>query len=90
MPSECVRSQGFSVEHAPSCPRGGFPTLHQNKIRDLARSLVSEVCSSVAVEPYLQQLVSEKLHGGSAIRRNGALVDVAADGFGSQERSRLF
>ena len=64
--------------------------MQQNKIRDIARSLVSEVCSSVAVEPDLQQLVGEKLHGGSAIRSNGALVDVAADGFGSQGSSRLF
>ena len=44
LPSECVCGQGFSVEHALSCSRGGFPTLGHNDIRDLTSSLVSEVC----------------------------------------------
>ena len=47
----------------------------------LTASLVSKVCSSVAVEPELQQLTGEKLQGGFANRNNGARVDVAADGF---------
>ena len=81
MPSECVCSQCISVEHAVSCPRGDFPSLCHNNIRDLTASLLSEVCSSMAVEPELQQLIGEKLHGGTVNRNNDARVDVAADGF---------
>ena len=54
------------------------------------RSLVSEVCSNVAVEPELQQLTGEKLQGGFANRDNGARVDVAANGFWGPGRERTF
>ena len=69
MPSECVCGEGFSVKHALFCYRGGFPTLRHNNIQELTASLVSEVCSNVAVEPELQQLTGEKLQGSAANRR---------------------
>ena len=32
-PSECFCGSKFSVEHAMSCPKGGFPTIRHNEIR---------------------------------------------------------
>ena len=45
---------------------GGFPTLHHNELRDLTATLLTEVCTNVAVEPLLQQLSREELLGASA------------------------
>ena len=38
----------FSVEHSLSCPKGGFPTIRHNEIRDLSAGLLSEVSNDVA------------------------------------------
>ena len=39
VPVECACGKPFSVEHALSCSRGGFPTLRHNEIRDITASL---------------------------------------------------
>ena len=77
----CSCGKAFSVQHALSCPKGGFPTFCHNKIRHLTASLLTEVCSYVAVKPSLQQLSGEELSGASANRDEGARMDLAADGF---------
>ena len=52
--------------------------------------MLTEVCSNVAIEPELQQLSGEVLHGGLASRDNGARLDIAADGFWGPGRERTF
>ena len=47
LPQACVFGKSFSVEHAFSCPCGGFPFIRHNEIHDLTTSLLSEVCSNV-------------------------------------------
>ena len=37
-PSSCACGSNFSVEHALSCHKGGFPTIRHNKVRDLTCS----------------------------------------------------
>ena len=39
IPSHCVCGQSFTVQHALSCPRGGFPSIRHNELRDLTASL---------------------------------------------------
>ena len=34
-PTSCVCGANFTVEHMLSCPRGGFPTIRHNEIRDI-------------------------------------------------------
>ncbi len=34
-PTSCACGTNFSVEHALSCPMGGFPTIRHNEVRDL-------------------------------------------------------
>ena len=50
---------------------------------------MSEVCTNVCVEPTLQPITGEVLNGVSAIRENGARLDIVANGFweGRFERS---
>ena len=89
-PVECSCGKPFSVEHSLSCSMGGFPTLHHNEVRDFTASLMSEVCSGVSIEPGLQQLNGEQFTGASAIRDDGARLDLAANGFWGANRERAF
>ena len=52
-PALCGCGYSFSVEHALSCPKGRFPSIRHNEIRDLIAKLLTEVYSQVAVEPEL-------------------------------------
>ena len=79
-PSNCDCGKKFSVEHAFTCPRGGFPILRHNEIRDLTANLLTEVCHDVCVEPDLQPLTGEVLSGSSSIGQDGARLDIAASG----------
>ena len=89
LPSNCVCGAHFSVEHALSCAKGGFPTLRHNEVRDIAAQLLSEVCTEVRIEPRLQPLSGEQIHLASANREDNARLDISANGLwgGQQERS---
>ena len=86
---DCGRQ--FTVEHALSCPKGGFPSLRHNEIRDITAALSAEVCNSVTVEPHLQPLSGEYLSGASANSQDGASLDVAMNGLwgGRYEKTYL-
>ena len=58
----CACGTKFSVEHSFSCPKGGFPSIHHNKIHDLTANLLSEVCQEVEIEPTLQPVTGEHFH----------------------------
>ena len=89
IPSMCTCGSKFSVEHALSCAKGGFPSIRHNEIRNLTATLLTEVCHDVCIEPGLQPVSSEILTGASANRQDGARLDIAANGFwgGSYERT---
>ncbi len=59
-PAKCECGTRFSVEHALSCPRGAFPIIRYNEVRDFTVSLLTEVCHNVKVEPELQPLTNEQ------------------------------
>ena len=35
LPTKCICSKPFSVDHALCCPTGGFPSTRHNQLRDL-------------------------------------------------------
>ena len=78
LPSHCACGSNYSFNNALSCNKGGFPSLQNNEIRDLTASLVSEMCSNVAVEPHLQPLSREEFDGASVTTDDGACLDIAA------------
>ena len=43
--TKCECGHAFTVDHALSCAKGGFPTIRHNEIRDITASLLTEVCS---------------------------------------------
>jgi len=89
-PITCACGTNFTVEHALSCPMGGFPTLRHNEVRDLTATLMSEVCHDVSIEPALQPITGETLSGASANIEEGARLDVAALGFWGSSHERAF
>jgi len=86
-PTTCACGTNFSVEHALSCPKGGFPTVQHNEVRDLLANLMSEICHNVCVEPTLQPITGKAL---SAITEDGARLDIAASGFWGGRFERAF
>ena len=84
-----VHGAPFSIEHALSCAKGGFPSIRHNEIRDLTATLLTEVCNDVCVEPALQPITDEVLSGATANSQAGARLDIAANGFwgGTFERT---
>ena len=56
LPSHCTCGKNFTVEHALSCAKGGFPTIRHNELRDLTATLLTESCSNVTVEPPPQKI----------------------------------
>ena len=73
-------SNHFTVEHALSCAKGGFPSIRHNEIRDLTANLLTEVCSEVCIEPNLQPTTSDQLSGATTNSQDGARLDVSANG----------
>ncbi len=89
-PTNCACGLHFSVEHALSCPKGGFPSIRHNEIRDTIANLMTEVCNDVCIEPHLQQITGESLSGASAIKEDGARLDIAANGFWGSRYERAY
>ena len=71
LPSSCACGVSLTTEHAFSCPKGGFPSLRHNEIRDITANLLTEVCHDVCVEPELQPLTGELLTNATANKEDG-------------------
>ena len=80
----------FSIEHALSCLKGGFPSIRHHEIRDLTANLLTEVCKYVSIEPDLQPIDGESFTGGSSSSQDGARLDIAASGFWGGRFERTF
>lgn len=81
LPSQCVCDKCFTVEHALSCPFGGFNTIRHNEVRDITAHLMSDICHNVGFELILQPNTGESLHYSTANTEDGARVDIKAQGF---------
>ena len=62
----CAVCGSNSVEHALSCPSGGYTIHRHNDIRDTTAALMAEVCREVTVEPRLQPTTGEEFTYRSA------------------------
>ena len=80
-PIHCVCGSSFIVQHVLSCPKGGYPTIRHNELRDITASLLTEVCHDVRIEPDLQPLTGENFAYASANSTDGARLDIAVSGF---------
>ena len=71
--------------------KGGFPSIRHNELRDLTAILLTEVCNDACIEPELQPITAEVMSKRTANTTEGALLDIAMNGFwgGRYERSFL-
>ena len=90
LPGICVCGSSFTVTHALSCLYGGYPIRRHNDLRNLAVTLVREICTNVTIEPHLQPLTGENLDYRTANREDNARLDVAADEFLGISRQSIF
>ncbi len=67
----------FDVNHAMICPKGGFPIIRHNEVRDITADLLTD---DVELEPTLQPLTGERLSHRTANTEDGARLDVKARG----------
>ena len=89
-PLHCACGEKFSIQHALSCPTGGYPSIRHNEIRDLTAGFLTEVCNSVSIEPHLQRVTDEVFRNRTAIRGDEARLDVAANGVWGGRFERAF
>ena len=73
--------RGFTIEHALSCPCGGYPSSWHNEVRYLIAGLMAEVCIDVSTQPQLEPLSGETFHSQSTSTDDQARVDICARGF---------
>ena len=90
LPSHCVCGNKFTVDHAMSCSRGGFPSIRHNEIRDITADFLSEVCHNVGTEPSLQPVTGEQMRYRTANREDGARLDVVVQGLWGKDRQCTF
>ena len=76
--------------HVLSFPRGGFPSIRHNEIRDVTGNLLTEVCHDVMVEPELQPLTGETLACATSNPSDGARLDIAVNGFWGGRYEKFF
>ena len=79
-PLKCACGSLFTVDHALSCAKGGYPSIRHNEIRDLTANLLSKVCNNVCTKPELLPVTGENVSGASANSQPGARLDIAANG----------
>ena len=89
-PESCACGKAFDVNHAMICPKGGFPILRHNEVRDITEDLLSEICHDVEVEPKLQPLTGERLSHRTANVEEKARLDVKARGFWDRMQCAFF
>ena len=90
MSTHCACGSNFSVDHFLSCPKGGFPSIRHNEVRDLIAKLLIEVCHDASIEPHLQPITGEMLTHASANIHDGACLDVEDIGFWGSNFERAF
>ena len=90
VPHTCSYGNRFTVDHAITCPKGGFPTIRHNEVRDITANILTEVSHSVTTEPHLQPVDREVFHHQSANREDNVWVDISARGFWSPSQVAFF
>ena len=78
IPSHCACN---TIDHSLTCPKGSFPSIRHNEVRDLTAELLSEVCHNAEVEPNLQLLNGKTFQNKTANTQDGAWLDISMNGF---------
>ena len=88
--TSCVCGATMTVDHALTCPSGGYPTARHNEIRDVIADVLRDVVRDVEVETTLLPYSNEDLSGRTVNRSLEARVDIRARGFWTREQDAFF
>ena len=89
MPASCPCGNQFNVDHALTCPKGGFINQRHDVLRDTLAATFDEVCNDVQTEPHLQPLTGEILPENSNVSECGRL-DIAVGSFWQKGQRAYF
>ena len=78
------------MDHAMTCPSGGYPIARHNEIRDLIAEVLREVVHDVEIEPKLLPYADEDLTGKTTNRSVEARLDIRARGFWTRQQEAFF
>ena len=80
----------MTVDHALTCPSGGYPTARHNEVRDLLANVMMDILRDFEIEPKLLLYQGEDLEGKTANRANEARLDIRAKGFWTRQQEAFF
>ena len=80
----------MKIDHALTCPCGGYPIARHNEVRDVIADVMREVVSDVEVEPQLLPYTDEHLEGRTTNRSPEVRVDIRAGGFWTRQQDAFF
>ena len=90
LPAGCVCGAALTMDHAFTCPCGGYPMARHDTLRDLLANVLTEVLPDVETEPVLLPHEGEDLPGCTANRSREARLDIRAQGFWSRQQDAFF
>ena len=88
LPTKCVCSADFSIQHALQCAAGGFVGRRHNDLGDLIAGVLRGVCPDTEVEPHLHPLNDNDNVRGNL--NDGARLDVSASSFWQHGQRAFF
>ena len=69
--------------------KGGFISIQYNDLRDLAGTMMSQVCKNTEIEPKPRPLSGEELQGRTSNNSNKARKDIRTQGFWERGQQAL-
>ena len=73
-----------------SCPKGDFPTVRLNELRDVLAGKMSDVCCDVHTEPTFQSLNGDVLPKEAITRDDEARLDISLVFYGKSFSNTFF
>ena len=61
LPTICACGKRFTVDHAMSCPKGGYIHQRHDEVRDILAKILEEISNDVETEPHLLLLLEKVL-----------------------------
>ena len=84
LPPQCGCGAAFDLQHALSCPLGGYRTIQHNEARDFISNCMKQAgFSGVETEPKLQPLSGESFEYKSANKEDEEERNINAMDFGN-------
>ena len=83
MPIYCGCGKKNSIDHAITCPKGGYVIFRHNKVRDTFAKILKEVCTDVKTEPCLIPIEADFNSDIAGNKSDGARLDVSCVGIWS-------